>query len=150
MGVAENHNSGPNPRKVMELRSPNDGRIVSISQNLGPGSQACNLDPEGISPACAAVQESIARGADVVVLGKFGKQELHGGGLNDAFCRRGWLLGAASAKFAAFAAMRQSAAPTAATRWWLNFIGTILTSNGTWAGPYKGRLALLRLVSVLC
>jgi len=85
VGVVENSNSGPNPCKSMELRSFDDGRIFSISQNLGPGSQACNLHPEGIALACAAVQESISHGADVVILSKFGKQEALGSGLNDAF-----------------------------------------------------------------
>jgi len=59
--------------------------MFSISQDLGPGSQACSLHPEGLALACAAVQDSIARGADVVILSKFGKQEAIGRGLSDAF-----------------------------------------------------------------
>jgi len=85
VGVIENANSGPNPCKPMGLRSLDDGRVFAISQNLGPGSRACNLDPEGLALACAAAQKSIAQGADVVILSKFGKQEALGGGLIDAF-----------------------------------------------------------------
>jgi hypothetical protein len=85
VGLVENASSGPNQCKSMELRSLDDGRVFSISQNLGPGSQACNLHSEGLALACAAVEQSIARGTDVVVLSKFGKQEAQGGGLIDAF-----------------------------------------------------------------
>ncbi|MGA7807993.1 DUF2478 domain-containing protein [Bradyrhizobium sp.] len=85
VGVVENSNDGPNPCKSMGLRSLHDDRVFSISQNLGPGSQACNLHPEGLALACAAVQDSIAHGADVAILSKFGKQEAIGGGLIDAF-----------------------------------------------------------------
>lgn len=85
VGVVENPPVGEIPCKTMELRSLDDGRRFSISQDLGPGSTACNLSPEGLALACAAVQDSIARGADVVVLSKFGKLEAAGEGLVDAF-----------------------------------------------------------------
>ncbi|MGJ5179308.1 DUF2478 domain-containing protein [Bradyrhizobium oligotrophicum] len=84
-GVIESSADKAKPCKSMMLRSLDDGRVFSISQDLGPGSQACNLDPEGLVLACAAVQQSIARGTDVVILSKFGKQEAMGGGLADAF-----------------------------------------------------------------
>lgn len=61
------------------------GARIKISQNLGPGSTACNLDPGGVAEACAAAQASISSGADVVILSKFGKLEAAGGGLCDAF-----------------------------------------------------------------
>ena len=85
VGLVENASSGPNPCKSMELRSLDDDRTFSISQNLGPGSQACNLHSGGLALACAAVEQSIASGADVAVLSKFGKQEAYGDGLIDAF-----------------------------------------------------------------
>jgi Protein of unknown function (DUF2478) len=84
-GVIESSADKAKPCKSMMLRSLDDGRLFSISQDLGPGSQACNLDPEGLALACAAVQQSIARGTDLVILSKFGKQEAMGGGLADAF-----------------------------------------------------------------
>jgi hypothetical protein len=61
---------------------------IAISQNLGPGSTACNLDPGGVAMACAAAQRAIEAGADLVVLSKFGKLEAGNGGLRDAFARR--------------------------------------------------------------
>jgi Protein of unknown function (DUF2478) len=84
-GVIETAADSDNPCKSMVLRSLDDGRLFSISQDLGPGSQSCNLHPEGLALACAAVQDSIAAGADVVILSKFGKQEAAGRGLSDAF-----------------------------------------------------------------
>ncbi|GLH81429.1 hypothetical protein SSBR45G_63380 [Bradyrhizobium sp. SSBR45G] len=84
-GVIESSADKAKPCKAMMLRSLDDDRLFSISQDLGPGSQACNLDPEGLVLACAAVQQSIISGTDVVILSKFGKQEAAGGGLADAF-----------------------------------------------------------------
>ncbi|MGJ4995291.1 DUF2478 domain-containing protein [Bradyrhizobium sp. HKCCYLS3077] len=84
-GVIESSADKSKPCKAMMLRSLDDDSVFSISQDLGPGSQACNLDPEGLALACAAVQRSISRGTDVVILSKFGKQEAAGSGLADAF-----------------------------------------------------------------
>ncbi|WP_316177022.1 MULTISPECIES: DUF2478 domain-containing protein [unclassified Bradyrhizobium] len=84
-GVIESSADKARPCKAMMLRSLDDGRVFAISQDLGPESQACNLDPEGLVLACAAVQQSISRGTDIVILSKFGKQEAAGGGLADAF-----------------------------------------------------------------
>ncbi len=84
-GVIERSAEIAKPCKSMVLRCLDGGRLFSISQDLGPGSLACNLDPEGLVLACAAVQQSIARGTDVVILSKFGKQEAMGRGLADAF-----------------------------------------------------------------
>jgi hypothetical protein len=69
----------------LALRDLGDWSAIPISQDLGPGSTACNLDPRGLAEACAAVERAIASGVDLVVLSKFGKQEAARGGLNDAF-----------------------------------------------------------------
>ncbi len=61
------------------------GARIPISQDLGPGSTACNLDPAGVAEACAAARRAIEAGADLVVLSKFGKLEAGRGGLCDAF-----------------------------------------------------------------
>ena len=61
------------------------GERIAITQNLGPGSTACNLDPAGLAEACAAAQRAIEAGADLVVLSKFGKLEAGRGGLCGAF-----------------------------------------------------------------
>ena len=111
-GLVENASSGPNPCKSMELRSLDDGHRFAISQDLGPGSQACNLDPEGLALACAAVEQSVARGADVVILSKFGKREALGSGLIDAF----------GAAFAAGVPIMTSVSPAMMSEW-RHFVG---------------------------
>ena len=69
----------------LAVRDLSTWETIPISQDLGPGSTACNLDPRGLATACAEVQRAIAAGADIVVLSKFGKQEAARGGLSDAF-----------------------------------------------------------------
>jgi nitrogenase-associated protein len=61
------------------------GAVISISQDLGPGSTACSLAPSGLAEACFAVQTAIAAGAELIILSKFGKIEAQRGGLIDAF-----------------------------------------------------------------
>jgi hypothetical protein len=56
-----------------------------ISQDLGPGSVACNLDSSELAMACAAVERAARAGADLIVISKFSKQEAERGGLCDAF-----------------------------------------------------------------
>ncbi len=67
------------------LRDLSTGELFPISQNLGPGSQACNLDSQGLTLACVAVEQALARGVDLVIVSKFGKQEAARSGLYDAF-----------------------------------------------------------------
>jgi hypothetical protein len=69
----------------LTLRDLSTGALIPISQDLGPGSQACNLDGRGVVAACAAVEDAVARGVDLLVLSKFGKLEAARGGLYDAF-----------------------------------------------------------------
>jgi hypothetical protein len=69
----------------LALKNLSNSVIIRISQDLGPGSTSCNIDPAGLAEACAAVERDIAQGADLVVLSKFGKQEAARGGLGDAF-----------------------------------------------------------------
>lgn len=70
---------------ALDLLDLATGARIPITQNLGAGSTACNLDPSGLASACAAAQRAIFSGADLVVLSKFGKMEASGGGLCDAF-----------------------------------------------------------------
>jgi hypothetical protein len=70
---------------ALDLLDLATGARIPISQDLGPGSTACNLDPGGVAMACAAAQRAIEAGADLVVLSKFGKLEAGHGGLCDAF-----------------------------------------------------------------
>ena len=71
--------------KQLAVRDLASGASFSISQDLGAGSTACNLNPGGLAKACGLVETAIAAGADVVILSKFGKLEAARGGLCDAF-----------------------------------------------------------------
>ena len=75
--------AGSRPRIV--LRDLDSGAIYPISQDLGPGSTACNLDAGELALACGAVERAARRGVDLIAISKFSKQEAERGGLCDAF-----------------------------------------------------------------
>jgi hypothetical protein len=72
-------------RRRIALRDIESGALYPISQDLGPGSVACNLDSGELALACGAIERAAQRGADLIVLSKFAKQEAGRGGLSDAF-----------------------------------------------------------------
>ena len=78
--VQANRGPGNDCQCDMDLLLLGQPEVVRISQNLGPGATACRLDAEGLERAAAAVEAQIARGADLVILSKFGKQESLGRG----------------------------------------------------------------------
>ena len=66
----------------MHLRLLPSGGITSISQPLGPGSDACMLDAGALELAVEATARAIAAAPEgaVLILNKFGKQEAMGRG----------------------------------------------------------------------
>jgi hypothetical protein len=72
-------------RRRIVLRDIVSGALWPISQDLGPGSVACNLDADGLARACASIESATRAGVDLVVISKFSKQEAERGGLADAF-----------------------------------------------------------------
>lgn len=83
--IEETRCAEPGMCKNLGVRDLVSGETISISQRLGVGSKACNLDPFGLATACARVEEAIDDGAQIVILSKFGKSEAARGGLYDAF-----------------------------------------------------------------
>ncbi len=83
--IAEGHQLPDRSCNAGFLRSIASGEQFPIYQDLGTGSQACHLDPYGVTAATAAIQRDIAAGCDLVVLNKYGKLEAAGAGLFDAF-----------------------------------------------------------------
>lgn len=61
------------------------GATINIHQDLGPGSQACNLNSSALAEAAGAVERAIADGTDLVILSRFGGQEAEHRGLMSAF-----------------------------------------------------------------
>lgn len=85
-GVVELSPCGDEERcKSLSVYNLASGETYPITQKLGPGSEACNLDPSGLALACGVIQDAIQSGVDVVVLSKFGKLEAARSGLCDAF-----------------------------------------------------------------
>ncbi|MFO1102443.1 MAG: DUF2478 domain-containing protein [Methylocystis sp.] len=84
-GVIEESACGGGGCKSLSVKDIWSGETIPISQKLGAGSEACNLDPGGLALACGRIEAAISRGVDVVVLSKFGKLEASRSGLCDAF-----------------------------------------------------------------
>lgn len=75
-------NSDPDPARKceMDLHVLSRGSIVRISQNLGALSQGCRLDPDGLERAVGLVTQALAEGPDLLIVNKYGKQEIDGRG----------------------------------------------------------------------
>lgn len=63
----------------MDVRVLPDGDIIRISQNLGPKSRGCQLDPNALEQAVATTLNRLD-GADLLIVNKFGKHEADGRG----------------------------------------------------------------------
>lgn len=84
-GVTQMRGEDAAGRSRIFLRDVASAAEYVISQDLGPGSVACNLDAGELAMACAAVERAARAGADLIVVSKFSKQEAERGGLCDAF-----------------------------------------------------------------
>ncbi|TFL19635.1 DUF2478 domain-containing protein [Jannaschia formosa] len=57
-----------------------DGPVIRISQSLGREARGCRLDAEGLERAVSVTEMHLKRGADLLIVNKFGKQEAAGRG----------------------------------------------------------------------
>lgn len=64
----------------MELACLPNGPRFGIAQDLGRGSRGCRMDLNALETAAEAVSAQIARGADLLIINKFGAQESQGRG----------------------------------------------------------------------
>jgi hypothetical protein len=83
--VAEDHGLVDRHCQAGYLRTLTTGARFSIFHDLGPDAAMCHLDGTGAVAAAARVRSDIAAGCDLVLLNKFGKLEVAGGGLASAF-----------------------------------------------------------------
>jgi len=67
----------------MDVKVLPDGPIIRISQDLGTSSKGCRLDSGALETAVANVAAELARGADVLIVNKFGKHEAEGRGFRE-------------------------------------------------------------------
>jgi hypothetical protein len=123
--------------RSLALREIGAGAHFSIVQDLGRGSQACNLDTNGVAAACASVLAAIDRGADVVVLSKFGKLEASGGGLLDCFAA------AASAGIPCIAGVSRTLSASFA-EWAGDYLEWVEASDGALEAWWRARLHAAR------
>ncbi|HPD92736.1 MAG: DUF2478 domain-containing protein [Rhodobacter sp.] len=64
----------------MDVRVLPDGAVLRISQDLGPESRGCRLDPAALETAVGLVEPRLKAGADLLIVNKFGKHEAEGRG----------------------------------------------------------------------
>ncbi|SEL23818.1 Nucleoside-triphosphatase THEP1 [Roseovarius azorensis] len=64
----------------MDVHVLPDGPVLRISQRLGSGARGCRLEPAALEEAAGLVLAGLARGADVLIVNKFGKHEADGRG----------------------------------------------------------------------
>lgn len=65
----------------MDLKVIGAGRVIRISQSLGPGAAGCRLDPAGLEEAVGLVAASLDTGQPRILLAnRFGRREVEGKG----------------------------------------------------------------------
>lgn len=65
----------------MDVRVLPRGRVIRISQSLGREARGCRLDSQALEEAVGLVTAELAKGADLMIINKFGKAEAEGRGL---------------------------------------------------------------------
>lgn len=78
--VQSNVETDPAYKCQMDLHILTGSEIIRISQDLGALSKGCRLDPDGLERAVGMVAASLEQHPEVLILNKFGKQELDGRG----------------------------------------------------------------------
>ena len=78
--VQINVETGPDTKCMMDLHVLSGFDVVRISQNLGALSRGCRLDPQGLERVVGLVSAGLDKGAALLLVNKFGKQELDGRG----------------------------------------------------------------------
>lgn len=61
------------------------GEIRPLKQRLGPGAASCTLDGGALAAASTGIRRAVAARVDLVVISKFSKQEIAGGGFRAEF-----------------------------------------------------------------
>ncbi|MFA6966739.1 DUF2478 domain-containing protein [Bosea sp. (in: a-proteobacteria)] len=83
LGGVVQHNDGACEQGClsMALEDLASGHRFPISENRGAASSGCRLDASGLAAAGGALTAALADGADLVIVNKFGRQEMLGQGL---------------------------------------------------------------------
>ncbi len=78
--VQVNTDCGPDRPCDMDVIVLPAGPVLRISQDLGPGSRGCRLDPMVLEEAVGLVGGSLTEKPELLLINKFGKQEADGRG----------------------------------------------------------------------
>lgn len=79
--IQTNTERGDGQPDDMDLRIIGTGRVIRISQALGPGSTGCRLNAASLEEAAGLVDAALDGGAPrVLLLNRFGRQEAEGRG----------------------------------------------------------------------
>ncbi len=68
----------------MDVQVLPDGPRIRISEDRGVGARGCRLDADALEGAVADTEAALARGADLLLVNKFGKHEAEGRGFRNA------------------------------------------------------------------
>lgn len=79
-GVVHEHRRDTRGRRAMVLTDVATGCEFRISQDLGPESRSCCIDPAGVAQASAVLRQAVQDGVDLAVVNRFGALEAQGGG----------------------------------------------------------------------
>lgn len=71
----------------MDVRVLPDGPILRISQDLGPQSRGCRLNPAALETAVGEVAARLDADTDLLIINKFGKHEAEGRGFRDVIAQ---------------------------------------------------------------
>ncbi len=82
-GVVQARDGG----KGMALVDVGGGTIRSIAQDLGPLSTSCKLDTAAMADIAGRLERQVDAGLDLLILSRFGKTEIDGGGFRSLFGR---------------------------------------------------------------
>lgn len=84
-GVLQTRPAGPDSCRcpAMDLHDIGTGRVFRISQPLGNGAQGCRLDAGALAACALHLEGEVARGADLLILNRFGRGDSEGRGLRD-------------------------------------------------------------------
>ena len=80
--IQRNCNPLPACAEQMDLVDLLTGEQFVISQDLGPHSNACRVNPAGVVAAAPAISRAITAGVDLLVVNKFGGLEAENAGLS--------------------------------------------------------------------
>ena len=81
--VQTNTDCGPAKACDMDVEVLPSGPVLRISQDLGPGSRGCRLNPDALEQAVGLVGQRLSGDTRLLVVNKFGKQESEGRGFRE-------------------------------------------------------------------